>query len=132
MKDLKNNSLLIWRLIAKNFRSHPFRLTHRKKILGLNIENADKSMIIQNNTESFQILTVPAVDLDDKNVLCFNRDSPKSPTYRYIKEQAVWIHPLIKLKATNSRWKGPRERLNSSESVMNTTHYIGEFMVLFM
>lgn len=25
-------------------------------------------------------LTVPAVDLEDKNVLCFKRDNPKSPT----------------------------------------------------
>lgn len=28
-------------------------------------------------------LTVPAVDLDDKNVLCFKRESPKSQTYVY-------------------------------------------------
>jgi hypothetical protein len=27
-----------------------------------------------------QILTVPAVDLDDKKVLCFKRESPKSQT----------------------------------------------------
>ena len=27
-----------------------------------------------------QILTVPAVDLDDKKVLCFKRDNPKSHT----------------------------------------------------
>jgi hypothetical protein len=26
------------------------------------------------------VLTVPAVDLDDKKVLCFKRESPKSQT----------------------------------------------------
>lgn len=38
------------------------------------------------------ILTVPAVDLDDKNVLCFNRESPKSQTciIAYIDINGYW------------------------------------------
>jgi len=30
---------------------------------------------------NIKALTVPEVDLDDKNVLCFKRESPKSQTY---------------------------------------------------
>ena len=45
-----------------------------------------------------QILTVPAVDLDDKNVLCFKRESPKSATCQ---ETSVCqkLHPKLILTA---------------------------------
>jgi len=50
------------------------KLNYIRNLPGVPITTKHKELNIK-------ALTVPTVDLDDKNVLCFKRESPKSQTY---------------------------------------------------
>lgn len=101
------NSLLIWRLVSENFWSHPLGLRKERSTEHFIRNKWAKSMqlyeaelwvwdleIIANRRSG--ILTVPAVDLEDKNVLCFKRDNPKSQTWK-VKSNNM---PCLEIRAT--------------------------------
>ena len=78
------NSLLIRGFITENFRCHPLRLANQRK-LSQKQKNACTPCSHKNFPPPLdfwmkELPTVPAVDLDDKKVLCFKRESPKSQT----------------------------------------------------